>query len=159
MTAMTVQYNDDDADGVVEWDKPQAEQEVWSAEPLRTPKQLAKDWKEFKKAAIEGDFDAESLTEGVQKVYSTSRAAAFFGRSNQWLYWGLRTGIFTYKDGSPIEPERVGPIGKRRFTLPIIREIALSCYRRGNLSEDELQIIMERILLAEFGEKAFAQSE
>ena len=156
---MTVQYDHDDEDGaVVDW-APSSPQEVWSAEPHRTPKQLAKDWKEFKKAAIEGDFDEASLTDGVQKVYSTARAAAFFGRSNQWLYWGLRKGIFTYKDGTPIDPERVGPMGKRRFTLPIIREIALSCYRRGNLSEDELQAIMERILLAEFGERAFAEAE
>lgn len=102
---------------------------------------------------------------GVEKVYSTKGAAEFFGRSNQWLYWGLRpdpeTGlqVFTYKNGQPILPERVGKMGKRRFTLPIIREIALSCYRRGQIKEEELEDVMARILLAEFGAAAFADAE
>lgn len=127
---------------------------------VQTPSEVRADvqrkWDEFRVRAIEQHFDRESLLDGVEKVYSTSKAAAFFGRSNQWMYWGLRNGIFTYKDGTPILPERIGAGGRRRFTLPIIREIALSCYRRGNISEEELQDIMAKILLAEFGEKAFA---
>lgn len=120
--------------------------------------EIQRKWDEFRVRAIEQHFDRESLLDGVEKVYSTSKAAAFFGRSNQWMYWGLRNGIFTYKDGSPILPERIGKGGRRRFTLPIIREIALSCYRRGNLSEEELQAIMAQILLAEFGPRAFSDT-
>jgi hypothetical protein len=127
---------------------------------LATPAQIRADvqrkWDDFRVRAISQHFDRDSLLDGVEKVYSTSKAAAFFGRSNQWMYWGLRNGIFTYKDGTPILPERIGKGGRRRFTLPIIREIALSCYRRGNISEEELQDIMAKILLAEFGDKAFA---
>lgn len=119
--------------------------------------EVQQNWDAFRRKVVEEHFDTESLLDGVEKVYSTSKAAAFFGRSNQWLYWGLRNGIFTYKDGSPILPERIGKGGRRRFTLPLIREIALSCYRRGNLSEEELQEIMAKILLAEFGPKAFAE--
>jgi hypothetical protein len=85
----------------------------------------------------------------VEKVYSTKQAAQFFGKSVQWIYWGLRNNIFTYKDGTPIQPERVGKIGKRRFTPPILREMALSCYRRGNMKEDELKTILQKISTAE----------
>lgn len=119
-------------------------------------------WDDFRRKVAAQHFDNELLMDGVEKVYSTKSAAAFFGRSTQWIYWGLRkdpeTGeqVFTYKDGTPIQPVRVGKGGRRRFTLPIIREIALSCYRRGNINESELQEVMARILVAEFGERAFA---
>lgn len=158
-----------------EWD------ESWSvpadvADPLpytdvslyRSPDQIRTevktDWDAFRRRARETNFTDESLTDGVEKSYSTSQVAAFFGRSPQWVYWGLRpdkeTGeqVFTYKDGSPILPDRVGPMGKRRFTLPLIREIALSHKRRGNLTEEELMEIMAKILLAEFGPQAFADT-
>jgi hypothetical protein len=94
----------------------------------------------------------QELLAGVEKVYSTSEAAQFFGKSNQWLYWGMRNNIFTQPDGSKIEPERIGKGGRRRFTLPVIRDIALSCYRRGNLKEPELKDIMVKIARAEQGE-------
>jgi hypothetical protein len=95
---------------------------------------------------------AQEMLAGVQRVYSTSEAAKFFGKSNQWLYWGMRNTIFTQPDGTRIEPERIGKGGRRRFTLPVIRDIALSCYRRGNLKEPELKDIMVKIARAEQGE-------
>lgn len=100
----------------------------------------------------EPEATAQELLAGVEKVYSTSEAAQFFGKSNQWLYWGMRNNIFTQPDGTRIEPERIGKGGRRRFTLPVIRDIALSCYRRGNLKEPELKEIMVRIARAEQGE-------
>lgn len=124
--------------------------------------EVTANWEEFRRKVAAIHFDSETLMEGVDKVYSTKQAAAFFGRSTQWIYWGLRkdpeTGeqVFTYKDGTPIQPIRVGKGARRRFSLAIIREIALSCYRRGNINEGELQEVMARILVAEFGEGAFA---
>lgn len=47
----------------------------------------------------------------------------------------------------PIKPLYVGR--RRRYSLPIIREIALSCYRQGNFKEDELRSVLAKILLAE----------
>jgi hypothetical protein len=90
---------------------------------------------------------------GVEPCFSTSEAAEFFDRSNQWLYWGLREGVFTRTDGTPIDPERIGdPVtGRRRFTIPIIREIAKSSYRRGNLNPDQLKTIMRRVRYTELG--------
>lgn len=103
-------------------------------------------------------FD-QHLLEGVEKMYSTAEAAAFFGKSNQWLYWGMRNKIFVDANGSLIEPIRIGEGRRRRFTLPCIREIALSCYRRGNLKEDGLKEVFRKILIAEYGENAFEQPE
>ena len=105
------------------------------------------------------DTDDDELMTGVEKVYSTAEAAEFFGKSNQWLYWGLRNNIFVDVNGNTIEPHRIGKGKRRRFTLPIIREIALACYRRGNLKEDELKAILRKILLAEHGEGAFDPAE
>ena len=101
--------------------------------------------------------DESELLSGVDKIYNTEDAAAFFpgksgkdgsSKSDQWMYWGLRNKVFVYPDGSTIEPQRIGKGQRRRFTLPIIREIALSCYRRGNLKEEELKEVFRRILIA-----------
>ena len=43
-------------------------------------------WDEFRRRAIAQHFTEESLSEGTEKVYSTSKVAQFFGRSNQWVY-------------------------------------------------------------------------
>lgn len=109
------------------------------------------------------DIDDDNLLAeaGVVPFYSTIEAAQFFDKTNQWMYWGLRTEIggkpvepvFTYADGSPIVPERVGDpeSGRRRFTLPIIKAILLSNYRRGNVEPDELKRILRRIRINELG--------
>jgi len=73
-----------------------------------------------------------------EKFYSTADAARFFGKSVQWVYWAMRTGVFIHPDGTPIEPIRVGRNGRRRFTLSVLRDMARSCYRRGIVSEEEL---------------------
>lgn len=103
---------------------------------------------------FESMSDEELLAEaGVEPIFSTSEAAEFFDRSNQWLYWGLREKVFTYDDGTPIVPDRIGDAvhGRRRFTIPILKEIMKSSYRRGNVDYDQLKIIMRRIKLAERG--------
>lgn len=120
---------------------------------------LAQRWEEFVRHAQAEGFKDDSLLEGVEKIYSTSQAAAFLGRSPQWIYWGLRNEVFTYKDGTPIRPETAGKMERRRFTLPLIREIALSHFRRGNMTEEELEVVMKKILLAEFGPDAFSDTK
>ena len=150
----------------VEWNDPEG---AWvldigrdAASPEAAREAVHKEWDEFRRRMVSSRFTEESLLDGIEKVFSTSRAAEFFGRSVQWMYWGLRpdakTGDhpFSYKDGTPILPERVGAMGKRRFTLPIIKEIAQACYRRGSFTYEELETVMEKILLAEFGRRAFA---
>jgi hypothetical protein len=154
-----LRYDDEGKPVYAEWEDGLA---VDPQTPQQIRDEVAKQWTEYLEWAKDRQFTQDSLLEGVEKIYSTTGAAKFFGRSTQWIYWGLRkdpkTGeqIFTYKNGEPIRPERVGKMGKRRFSLPIIREIALSCFRRGQFTEEELEQIMARILVAEFGRKAFA---
>lgn len=156
-----IRFEEDGTPVYAEWD----DSDGLAVDPATSSEvrdEVVRQWEEFAKKAKESRFDSDNLLEGVEKVYSTTGAAKFFGRSTQWIYWGLRedpeTGqqIFTYKNGEPIRPERVGKMGKRRFSLPIIREIALSCFRRGQFTEQELEQIMARILISEFGQKAFA---
>lgn len=85
----------------------------------------------------EYDEPAEPIAVG-EKYYSTGEVARFFGKSDQWVYWAMRTGVFIDKDGTRIEPLRIGRNGRRRFTVPVLREMARACYRRGIVSEDEL---------------------
>ncbi len=84
-----------------------------------------------------------------EKFYSTSEVARFFGRSVQWVYRGLRGEIFVHPDGSVIEPARIGTGGRRRFTLPVLRDMARSCYRRGILSEAQLERLLAEFARAE----------
>lgn len=104
--------------------------------------------------AIASMTDEELMAEtGVEPIYSTAEAAQFFDRSNQWLYWGLREKIFVDEGGEPIVPDWSGDMtrGRRRFTIPIIREIAKSNYRRGNFDLDHLKKVMIRARYAELG--------
>jgi hypothetical protein len=104
--------------------------------------------------SVDAISDEELMTEaGVDPIFSTTEAAEFFDRSNQWLYWGLREGVFTDDDGVPLDPSRLGSPhrGRRRFTLPIIRNIMRSSYRRGNIHPDHLKVILRRIKYAERG--------
>lgn len=109
---------------------------------------------------IEDISDAELLAEaGIEPFYSTTEAAQFFDKTNQWLYWGMGrdakggTPVFVTPDGKPIVPDRVGETGnaRRRFTLSIIKEILLSNYRRGNVEPEELKKILRRIRINELG--------
>lgn len=107
---------------------------------------------------LEDLTDEELLAEaGIEPVYSTIEASQFFDRTSQWMYWGLgrdkKGPVFIYPDGSAIEPDRVGtgPNARRRFTLPIIKEILKSCHRRGNIDPDDLKKILRRIRINEMG--------
>lgn len=105
------------------------------------------------------DSDAEPvLKPQVDKVYSSAEVAKFFGKSTQWLYWGMRTKdpkgnpvepVFVYEDGTPIvSTHQVGKGKRRRFELPAIEEMAYACYRRGNLKENDLKKVLDKIAAA-----------
>lgn len=105
-------------------------------------------------AAIAAMTDEELMAEaGVEPIFSTTEAAEFFDKSNQWLYWGLREGVFTDDDGRPLNPERIGnpKHGRRRFTIDVLENIMRSSYRRGNIDPDQLKVIMRRIKYAQNG--------
>lgn len=87
-----------------------------------------------------------------ERFYSTREVARIFGRSDDWVSRGLRDNVFTYADGSPIEPLRVGKGGRRRFTVPVVCDMARSCYRRGILSQSELASLLDELARTERGE-------
>ena len=99
-------------------------------------------------APLAPDEQADDVEIG-EKFFSTGQVAEFFGKSVQWVYWGMRDRVFTYPNGSVIEPDRLGKNGRRRFTIPVIREMARSCYRRGTLGEDGLRDILADLARAE----------
>lgn len=123
-------------------------------------------------ATHSGDILIDS---GVAKrYYSSTEAAAFFDKTVQWLYWGMRHppnggrlfieprrdkdgNIELDSDGSPvmvdIPVERLGDpkMGKRRFDIPTIRKFAVSAYHQGNIKEPKLRAVLERLVVAERG--------
>jgi hypothetical protein len=132
----------------VEDDKPEPKKRKPRKKPVLTPTERQ----------IEDISDEQLLADaGVTLFYSTTEAAQFFDKTNQWLYWGMGRDakggppVFVLPDGTPIQPERVGEDGRRRFTLPIIKDILLSNYRRGNIEPEELKKILRRIRINELG--------
>lgn len=109
-----------------------------------------------RRAAIVGELSDDELIAmigGITPVYSTSEAAEFFGKSNQWLYWGMREKKFIDDDGNVIEPERIGDPkrGRRRFTPEVLRKMLIATYKRGNLSEEEFRLFLRRVQIASVG--------
>lgn len=107
---------------------------------------------EIERALTAADEVAErSVEQNVvdEKIYSTAEVAKLFGKSTQWCYWAMRNNMFTRPDGTVIEPIQLGQGRKRRFTIPMLRDIARSWYRRGNLSENELGEILAVLSQAE----------
>lgn len=101
--------------------------------------------------AIQEGNDLLSQIE-VEDHYSTLEAAQlFFDKTDQWIYWGLREGVFVDEKGKKISPVRVGKSNKKRYTLKIVQEIALASYRRGNISKPKLAAILKRIFVAKNG--------
>jgi hypothetical protein len=83
----------------------------------------------------------------VEPTYSAREAAAFLGRSYSWFDQRLRAGHFIRPDGSAVQPLRT-PGGYRRFTLEMVKDIAVSCTNQGWFSLDELKFALREILIA-----------
>lgn len=84
-----------------------------------------------------------------ERYFSTAEVAGVFGRSPNWVNAGLRSGAFTYPDGSPVEPLNTGRGGKRRFTTPMVRAMVWSAYRRGRVSAQRLEGVLAALSRAE----------
>jgi hypothetical protein len=59
----------------------------------------------------------------------------------------LRKGQFLLPDGTPVQPLRTAG-GYRRFTLAMIEDIALSCYRQGWFAMEHLRSTYRELLTA-----------
>lgn len=81
---------------------------------------------------------AQHGVEAPERHFSSVEAAALFGRSVSWVSRGLREGVFTYPDGSVVTPGRATRGNRLQFTVPMLRAMAWSSYRRGALTSHEL---------------------
>lgn len=87
---------------------------------------------------------------GVEQTYfGTAEAAQFFNRSAGWLSRGVREGTFTYPDGAPIQPRRIGRAGRLQFSFPVLRDIAHSCHRSGILTSGQRDAVIVMLVCAE----------
>ena len=74
----------------------------------------------------------------LERTFSAREAAALLGRSYSWLDQRVREEKFVLPDGTVVRPLRTAG-GYRRFTLAMLKEIALSSYRQHWFSMDELK--------------------
>ena len=91
--------------------------------------------------------DATTEIAGVEPTYSAREAAALLGRSFSWLDQRVRNDEFVLRDGSTVQPLRT-PGGYRRFTLAMLKDVALSSYRHGWFSLDELKSTIRELVTA-----------
>lgn len=81
--------------------------------------------------------------------FGTADVARLFRKSQNWVRWALRNNVFLRKDGTPITPVRVGESSRRRFTLPLLHDMAKAAYRRGILDEVELEGVLGELAQVE----------
>lgn len=77
-----------------------------------------------------------------ERRFTTAQAAALLGKSPNWVLRGVREQFFVYPDGSAIEPLRQPNSNRRTLTVPMVRAIAWSAYRRGTLSPQRLEEVL-----------------
>ena len=70
-------------------------------------------------------------------------------RSYSWLDQRLRAGEFTLRDGTVVRPLRTAG-GYRRFTLAMLEDVALSSYRHGWFSMDNLKFAFRELAMAAY---------
>jgi hypothetical protein len=75
---------------------------------------------------------------GIEPTFSAREAAVLLGRSYSWLDQRVRSDEFVLPEGSVVQPLRT-PGGYRRFTLEMLKDIALSSYRHGWFSTNKLR--------------------
>ena len=88
---------------------------------------------------------------GIEPTFSAQEAAVILGRSYSWLDQRIRNGEFTLPDGTILQPLRT-PGGYRRFTLEMLKEIALSSYRHGWFSMNKLRSVFRELAIAVYGD-------
>ncbi len=83
----------------------------------------------------------------VEPTYSARQAVAFLPRSYSWLDQRLRQGQFHLPDGRTVRPTRTSG-GYRRFSLAMVRDIAVCSTNAGLFSLEELKFTLRKLLVA-----------
>jgi hypothetical protein len=86
---------------------------------------------------------------GVEPTYSAREAALLLGRSYSWLDQRVRKDQFVLRDGTVVRPLRTAG-GYRRFTLAMLKDMALSSYRHGWFSMDKLKFAFRELAMAAY---------
>jgi hypothetical protein len=100
-------------------------------------------------SVLAAEIERELAGAAAERFCGAAEVARLFGKSVHWVYRGVREGLFTAPDGTPVEPQRAGRSGRLRFSLPVLREMARSCHRRGLIGEAELRDLLD-VLEGEF---------
>jgi hypothetical protein len=93
--------------------------------------------------------DPITQIDGLEPAYSAREGALLLGRSYSWLDQRVRKDQFILRDGTTVQPLRT-PGGYRRFTLAMLKDIALSCYRHGWFTMDALELAFRELAMAEY---------
>jgi hypothetical protein len=70
------------------------------------------------------------VLDDLEVTFSAREAAALLGRSYSWLDQRVRAGWFTNLAGTLLRPIQTRG-GCRRFTVAVLADMALFCYRQG----------------------------
>jgi hypothetical protein len=89
----------------------------------------------------------------VEPTYSAREAAALLGKSYSWLDQRLRKNQFVLPDGTKVQPLRT-PGGYRRFTLEMLKHIAVASYNHGWFSFGELKSVFYTLARDAYGDTA-----
>ena len=92
-----------------------------------------------------GSVSSTGNTEADVTYFGTADVARLFRKSQNWVRWALRNNVFIRTDGTPITPIRLGESSRRRFTLPLLHDMAKAAYRRGILDEIELEGVLREL--------------
>ena len=98
--------------------------------------------------ALGAEIEAALVEAGrrpAERIFSTAEVAALLGKSASWVSRGLREKSFVYDDGSAVEPLRAVGRSALRFDSAMVRAMALSAFRRGALSAQQLEEVLESL--------------
>jgi hypothetical protein len=85
----------------------------------------------------------------IEPTYSAREAALLLRRSYSWLDQRLRAGQFMLPDGTTVQPRRTAG-GYRRFTLAMLKDIALCCYRHRWFTMEKLKSVLRELAIAAY---------
>lgn len=100
-------------------------------------------------AALAAVPSCKASAEQDVTYFGTADVARLFRKSQNWVRWALRNNVFIRKDGTPIKPIRAGESSRRRFTVPLLHDMAKAAYRRGVLDEVELEGVLRELAAVE----------
>ena len=84
---------------------------------------------------------------GVERTYSAREAAALLKRSYSWLDQRVCKDEFVLPDGTVVRPFRT-PGGYRRFTLAMLKDIAICSRNHHWFSWEKLQTTLRELAVA-----------